>query len=569
MKRIWLTFAFFAAISPAGQQGTAEVTARDQPLTFKTAVNVVEVPVVVRDFKGRAVGDLKREDFQLFDRGKLQTIVKFAVEKSAGQDVMAPVETARETGIEVVQPAAPAAVLPERFVAYLFDDVHVGINDLAMARDSADRHMKKSLGPKTRAAIFTTSGQTMLDFTDDRDKLHETLFRLQPHPIAEDLTHHDCPDLTYFWADDIRSHNDQGALGMAILDAESCSGSASSSDAALLVRPAVARVIARHEHEAGVSLGVVRGLVQRMSVMPGQRTMVLASPGFLTLIGSKEAESSIIDKAIRANVVINALDVRGLAVETKDLSKPAPMIQGGALSAYFAYVEHREHEEFNARMDVMAELANGTGGTFYHNSNDMDEGFDRVAGNPEYRYVLGFSPPGLKMDGSLHPLRVSLVTNPHHYDIDARRSYTAPKRLDDPAEVAKQEINDAIFSREEMRAIPIEVRTEYFKSQGKAKLTVVTHVDLKPLHLRKTGDRNHDDLSVTAAVFDNNGNYVAGIQRGVELRLKDETFDKWMSSGILVRSNLDVRPGNYLVRVVVRDSEGQLMAASNGSVDIP
>jgi hypothetical protein len=53
------------------------------------------------------------------------------------------------------------------------------------------------------------------------------------------------------------------------------------------------------------------------------------------------------------------------------------------------------------------------------------------------------------------------------------------------------------------------------------------------------------------------------------LRLKDDTFDKWMSSGITVRSNLEVKPGNYLVRVVVRDSEGQLMAARNGSVNIP
>ena len=125
-------------------------------------------------------------------------------------------------------------------------------------------------------------------------------------------------------------------------------------------------------------------------------------------------------------------------------------------------------------------------------------------------------------------------------------------------------------SRDELHDIPLELHTEFFKAaQDRVKLTVVTHVDLKPLKLRKAEGRNHDDLTVTTGIFDNNGNYVAGIQRGVELRLKDETFDKWMSSGILVRSNLEVKPGTYLVRVVVRDSEGQLMAARNGSVDIP
>jgi VWFA-related protein len=454
-------------------------------------------------------------------------------------------------------------------VAYLFDDVHVETHDLIMARDAADRHMKKVLGPKVRAAIFTTSGQIMLDFTDDRDKLHDTLFRLQPHPIAAASGHLECPDLTYYWADRIRNQNDQEALGWAVVEATGCNGSGA--DAQMVVRASVARVIARTEQEVRVSLSVVRGLVQRMSVMPGQRTIVLASPGFLTLVGSKEEESTIIDHAIRANVVINSLDVRGLATESKDLTKPPPVgIPGGQLAQYNAYVENMDHEIFNARSDVMGELAAGTGGTFYHNSNDMDAGFDRVAAVPEYIYVLGFSPQALKMDGSLHALKVSLTANPHHYDVDARRSYTAPKKLDDPAEQIKQEIQDAIFSRDELRDIPLDLHTEYFKiPPDRAKVTVITHVDLKALKLRKTEGRNHDELTVVAALFDNNGNYAAGIQRGVDLKLKDETFDKWMANGIQVRSNLEVKPGTYLVRVVVRDSEGQLMAARNGSVDIP
>ena len=235
-----------------------------------------------------------------------------------------------------------------------------------------------------------------------------------------------------------------------------------------------------------------------------------------------------------------------------------------------AYAQKMDHEEFLAKSDVMAEVAAGTGGVFYHDSNDLDAGFERTAGVPEYRYILSFSPQNLKMDGSTHALKVTLSPNSHRFDVESRRSYTAPKRLDDPVEAAKQEITEAIFSREEMRDIPLELHTEYFKlNPGRARLTTVTHVDLRPLKLRKAEGRNHDDLTVTTGVFDNNGNYVAGIERGVDLRLKDETFDKWMSNGILVRSNLEVKPGNYFVRVVVRDSEGQLMAACNGSVDIP
>ena len=56
--------------------------------------------------------------------------------------------------------------MPERFVAYLFDDVHLAPGDLPRIRDAALRHIAE-LKPTDRAAIFTMSGTPMLDFTDD------------------------------------------------------------------------------------------------------------------------------------------------------------------------------------------------------------------------------------------------------------------------------------------------------------------------------------------------------------------------------------------------------------------
>ena len=47
----------------------------------------------------------------------------------------------------------------------------------------------------------------MLDFTDDRAKLHDTLLRLQPRPITQTGTT-DCPDISYYMADLIQNKND-------------------------------------------------------------------------------------------------------------------------------------------------------------------------------------------------------------------------------------------------------------------------------------------------------------------------------------------------------------------------
>ena len=219
--------------------------------------------------------------------------------------------------------------------------------------------------------------------------------------------------------------------------------------------------------------------------------------------------------------------------------------------------------------DVLAELAYGTGGTFFHDSNDLDEGFRRVATRPEYFYILGFSPQNLKLDGTFHNLKITLK-DPRKVALQARRGYYAPKHIADPAEAAKQEIEEALFSREELHDLPVEMHTQFFKSSDElAKVTVLVRVNAKQLRFRKAEGRNRNDLTIASALFDRNGNYVVGIEKHLEMRLKDDTLENRLRSGLTVKTNFDVKPGTYLVRLVVRDSEGQLMSAENGSVEIP
>jgi len=62
---------------------------------------------------------------------------------------------------------------------------------------------------------------------------------------------------------------------------------------------------------------------------------------------------------------------------------------------------------------------------------------------------------------------------------------------------------------------------------------------------------------------------VQGIEKRITMHLKDETLEKKLNSGITLKTSFDVKPGSYLVRLVVRDSEAQLLSAENDAVRIP
>ncbi len=551
----------------SAQTPPTEVSTQDAAPIFKSKVNLVLVPVVVRDRAGKTIGTLKQADFQLYDKGKLQNITKFSVEQTANRVLTtAPTPEAADPlkAAQAIPGDGKSVTLPEHFFAYVFDDVHIDFGNLAQVREAAWKHLSTTLKPADRAAVYTTSGQTMLDFTDDRDKLHETLLRLQPHSIARSHGQ-ECPDISYYQADLMQNKNDASAINVAAQETLVCMNLDPSqiATARQMAMNAASQVLSAGEHETRVALSVLSDIVRRITAAPGQRTMILVSPGFIRTNDQLQEETAIIDRAIRGNVTINALDARGLYTDTPDISKRT--ISAAVLTQKLQL----ERESARQSADVMAELADGTGGTFVQNTNDLVGGFRDVAAAPEYYYVLGFSPQNLKLDGSYHQLKVS-IKPPNGMTPKARRGYYAPRHLADADEEAKEEISQALFSRDELNDIPIEIHTQFFKSsETAAQLVVMARIDVRKLHFRKVDGRNGDELAVITGLFDRNGNYIQGLTKKITMRLKDETLTTKLNGGMSIRSDFKLAPGTYVIRLVVRDAEGQQMAARNGAIEIP
>ncbi len=544
----------------------SELTTRDTQSGFKVRVNLVLVRVVVRDSAGKPVGNLRKEDFQLFDDRKPQAISHFSVEtpKSRVVKAVAPAESdvLPEEKIESNQAGPP----PQRFLAFLFDDAHLEQTDIMRSREAAEHFLATSFRPADRAAVFTTSGQMNVDFTSDRDKLVQAMRSIMPRSVTANAAS-ECPYLTYYEADLIENHLEDGVLRAAAEEALAC---AFDNDprflqaAVDLAHSASFRALHIGQIQTEYSLRRLREIVRRLTALPGERMILYVSPGFW-FPDQRQDVSEVIDRATRADVVISTIDARGLFTvdPAGDISR---RVASGHALARMAMYRITGQETLN---EVLAQLADGTGGTFFHNSNDLGEGFSRVGAVPEVFYLLGFSPQNLKLDGRFHNLRVGL-TSKQKCEIHARRGYYAPKHAADPAETARQEIEEAIFSQEELRDLPVELHTQYYKSGAlDARLAVLTHVDLGRLRFRAVDGRHHNNLTVAAAIFDQNGNMLTGNEKVIEMRLRDATLERLGRSGITVKSSFTLKPGSYLVRLVVRDTEAELMAAQNGSVVIP
>jgi VWFA-related protein len=564
------------ANSPA-QEPASEMAVKDQATTDKVAeaakfrvnVRLVLARVVVRDSSGHAVGNLHKEDFELFDNGKRQVISNFDMEGAS----VPPAETATATKPVAGEASSPVTppVFPTRYIAYLFDDLRLDFGNLTQVRDAAQKRIE-NLAPTDRAAVFSTSGQTVLDFTDDRAKLKEALDNLRPRPMQGDVKDQ-CPDISFYMADMITNKQDLTVLQTAVDDYIRCANIPQQmwNSVPSLVQGRASQVFNVAQEYSRMELRVLNDVVRRISVLPGQRAVVLVSPGFLTPQLEYDYDE-LIDRALRAQVVISSLDARGLYVLVPygDASQrghpeiPLP----GELTPSASRTQLDVSSAF-AESDILGVLANSTGGTFFQNNNDMNEGFRRLAGTPEFYYVLGFTPQNLKSDGRYHNLKVSL-TNHQKYELQSRRGYFAPRHDVDASEEAKREIEDEVFSSEELHDLPVALHTEFFKpSDDSAKLTVLARVDVKHLHYKQSNDRSQNDLTVVTAVFDRNGNFLQANEKLLQMRWKAETLQAKLSSGVTLKTSFDVKPGRYLVRVVARDAEQQVMSAENGAVEIP
>ncbi len=513
--------------------------------TFSAQANLVPLTVVVRDAHGQPIVGLARDQFHLFDDGEARPITFF--------QSLTPLSS-QNAG----QKRAPSQA-SQRDIALYFDDVTTAPGDFAHTRIAAAQFVA-AMGADDRLAIFTASSTISYGLTNDRTPLLAAIAAMGLHPRASPSIS-PCPRITPYEAYLISQRRDAWATKAVLSEAAACQRQRYG---AILPAEYVLGVAdATWDQYRGLAidnLSALQGVVDYLATAPGRRVLIFASGGFVS--GTTEnLQDDIIRAALRAGVTISALDAKGLYANDPLLSFDDPSTTGFLPQSTYIFEQTSQTDQYAAESAAMSNLAQATGGLFFHNNNDLTAGFKRLGLDPSFSYQIAFAPPSLPADGKLHTLRMQLRPDISGASLEFRRGYFDPPPPE-PAAKLQAALDHALTNASITNASANQVAASVRCRASGIQIRTELRLDVQRLRLNVRNHRRTQRLIMVAALYDHAGRFITGKRGEMDLALKPATWEKYKAEGLGASLNL-IAPGEgtYQVRVVIGEAERAQLSA--------
>ena len=546
-----------------------QARAQEKGFAETTEVIAVEVPVqVVRD--GEPVRGLTAADFEIYEGRKKMAITGFEV-----VDLEAPATAARAS-------AVPAAA--RRHFLLLFDFSFSDLQSVARGREAA-RNLVLGLHSADLVAVATyhasVGPKLVLGFTSDRRQVDTALESLSASPdekgndplrlvlrrsgrMGQDRQAAS-PDSVMATEgksyaagsqDIVLSYNDQLADSMGKSDLESQKRAVTALTRSFADLAKVMGGVQGRKHVVYLSEGYDSRLLQGTSDQAEREEMdAAAASGELWKVSSEERYGStktmndverMLEEFRRADCVIQAVDVGGLrAAADTELGNRRT---GGK--------------------DSLLQMARGTGGELYENLNDLSSAMDKMLKKTSVTYVLAFQPEKLKLDGAYHRLRVELKDS-KGMKVVHRPGFYAPKPFAERNPFERLlEAGSRVMSGEEAGPLGVSVLAAPFRLSGSdaAYVPIVIEVDGPSLMAGTSPGTLPAEIYVYA--FDAAGAIPDYLTQTLGLDLaKVEPVLK--QSGLKFFGHLDLPPGSYSLRVLVRNGATGTYGLRVANLEVP
>jgi hypothetical protein len=323
--------------------------------------------------------------------------------------------------------------------------------------------------------------------------------------------------------------------------------------------------------EARNAMASVRKLSEFMAGVRGRRkAMLLISEGVdydinqVMGVQGSTASAVILDTqeaiaaATRGNVVIYALDPRGLATGTEDLIEVSSTFEEQGVGA------SSMREELRLSQDSLRVLGVETGGFAAVNQNDLNGAFDRIVRENSSYYVLGYYPANDKRDGRFRKVQVrvkrpGLMVRSRSGYYAARGKAATPSKNAPPSKALNVAIDDAITSPLPRPGLPMKVFAAAYKGPApNAAVALSIEVDASKLDFVEDGGLWHERLEIVSTATDVNNKIFPGERQTLNLMLKPATYDRVKEGGIRLLTQADLPPGRYQLRVAAGNANGKV-----------
>jgi VWFA-related protein len=547
--------------------------------TIKITAELVQLDAVVVDKEGKIVRGLSKDDFELYESGKKQHIsfLEFVeAGKGAAGQAAAGQPRAEKPGISG-QGLSDLDV--RRTYAFVIDDLTIRPEDMTYVRELLNNFVDNQMQPTDLVAIIRVvgGGGLLQQFTGDKELLRKAISRLTPsfnpfnvfsqspgengRPVAASGSE----------APDSGSANFGGSfsdLGGNMIDINSATD-----DTNVTLR-------------GYMTLGTASFAIESMRQLPGRKLMVLVSGGLPVLgVGNAGMASNVsyfldllADRATRAGVSINSMDIRGLSAQVgvaRFADTPGRSSLGGAANAgTFGRAPDESMLGYNQPIDVtsahmgLRQLSAATGGLAVLNRNDFKAGMEKIIASNDGYYLLGYAPVDAKFNGEFRKVEIKVKGG---FKVLSRRGYLAREETPAPAPTTKREqLLAAIQSPLARRDIDMDAALLYKgKSDGGGDIDVQVLIDPRKLAFTQAGEQRTANYDVSGFVFDQVGKQRGGFDNTVKVVLTADEYNRALKSGLPYLDKVGLPPGIYQVRIAVRDNNNEAIGTISRYLEVP
>src|SRR5256886_11923559 len=259
-------------------------------------------------------------------------------------------------------------------------------------------------------------------------------------------------------------------------------------------------------------LAALAAICEGLRPIPGKKTLVMFSQGFVAPQTLDWQVQSTIDLANRANVAIYIIDSSGLTGGTPQSGALAPSsallgisgatsqesrIRTGAGESVF---DISRHEGLNRQQDLLYRISEDTGGRLIKNTNDIGSGLDRIDSEIRSRYTLTYRSTDQNFDGSFRKVKIE-IRRPDA-SVTARPGYYAiPPTQIVPFSPDDRKLLASFATLEAHPTLPLSLELSSFRSQ-EGFYTVPLSFEITPsaVQFERKGDKERLQLEVLGVV---------------------------------------------------------------------